>query len=214
MTPEETFKHDIRGVLHKIKTLSLYISPNEAIRYQIDYDGSVSAHNNGKKEIMLLKKLTELGGIVGLEKEYPDDDYLIRFEAFEIKLDLPKFEEIYNNYNDIPKTDSKTFIEYNPVTGIGSVNGVPFKFKANKAEYRIFEKLYANIGNRLDRYDVLVWGHFYEDGDRQDDSRKTQETSFINKLVVNMRKKTGLNKEQIVNNSGNLTLIGTKKEQK
>jgi hypothetical protein len=65
----------------------------------------------------------------------------------------------------------------------------------------------------MERYDVLIQCGFYEDGEHIDPARKTSETSKINALVKNLRDKTLLDTENLVNNSGNLTLVGEKVEE-
>lgn len=100
-------------------------------------------------------------------------------------------------------------IEYNKLTGIGLANGKKFKFKDGTPEYRIFGSLFEGINKKLTRYNVLVCGHFYEDGEDSDPAKRTTETSFINDVAKTIREKTGMNTEQLVQNNGNLTLIGS-----
>lgn len=109
------------------------------------------------------------------------------------------------------EADKKTpSIEYNSITGIGVVNTKKFKFKDHQPEYRVFKLLYENINKKVLRYDILLATHFYEDGEDQDPARKINETNDINEVAKKIREKTGLNTEQLVNNNGNLTLIGSK----
>lgn len=126
--------------------------------------------------------------------------------------------------NKITAAVQKIFarISYNENTGIGLVNGVRFKFKDDQAEFFVFPKLFERIGETLERETVLRLSHYQkEDGVDlksvlliKNPKRKTSsyisETYFINELVKKIRKMTGLNTDQLVNNNGNLTLIGEK----
>ena len=99
-------------------------------------------------------------------------------------------------------------IEYNPITGDGIVNTTSFKFKDHQPEYRLFKLLCEKVNNKIQRYDVLVAIHFYEDGADIEPARKSLETEEINKVVKKIRGKTGLTTKQLVNNNGNVTLLG------
>lgn len=129
----------------------------------------------------------------------------------------PRFDEMYKKYNNkFPnnKTDNKELprISYNSVTGIGSVDGKPFKFKDHQPEFRVFELLFNKINEKIIRYDVLVATHFYEDGEDINKNKKTLETANINNVAKRIRKITGLSTEQLILNNGNLTLLGKKME--
>lgn len=108
------------------------------------------------------------------------------------------------------KTTRLPTVSYNPVSGYGYIGDRKFKFVDGTPEYRVFGKLYENINKKLGRYDVLEIGHFYEDGEEPNPTKKTLETAFINGVTKTMREKTGLSVEQIVQNRGNLTLVGIK----
>lgn len=101
-------------------------------------------------------------------------------------------------------------IIYNEKTGIGHIGNKKFKFKDHKPEYRIFAKLYENMNKKLNRYDVLELAHFYEEGEDINPARRNAETETINTVAKEIRKRTGLNTEQLVMNNGNLTLVGTR----
>jgi len=107
------------------------------------------------------------------------------------------------------KTSSKAqFISYNPESGIGNVGKKEFRFKHDTREHRVFGELCKKIGQKMNRYDVLVAAHFYEDGEDEDAARRSQETEVINEIAKNIRGKTGLTIKQLVQNAGNLTLVG------
>ncbi len=103
-------------------------------------------------------------------------------------------------------------IKYNSQTGVGQVNNKKFKFKDHQPEYRVFKLLYERMNKKVLRYEILLATHFYEDGEDQNPARKISETNDINEVTKKIREKTGLNTEQLVNNNGNLTLVGFKIE--
>jgi predicted RecB family nuclease len=108
-------------------------------------------------------------------------------------------------------------IDYNETTGKGEVVGKKkFKFKDGSAEYTVFKMLYAKLGkkpSKLERLDVLVAGGFYPDHQQElDPVRKTAETACINEIAKNIREKTGLNTEELVNNNGSLTLLALRQD--
>ncbi len=112
---------------------------------------------------------------------------------------------------------SLPLIDYNDATGKGKVVGKnKFKFKDGSPEYNVFKILYSKLGKKpakLERLEVLIAGGFYEDHQQElDPTRKTLETAFINEIAKNIREKTGLNTDELVNNSGNLTLLALKQD--
>jgi hypothetical protein len=108
-------------------------------------------------------------------------------------------------------------IDYNETTGKGEVIGKKkFKFKDGSSEYNVFKMLYAKLGKKpakLERLDVLVAGGFYPDHQQElDPVRKTAETACINEIAKNIREKTGLNTDELVNNNGSLTLLALRQD--
>lgn len=110
-------------------------------------------------------------------------------------------------------------IHYNFKTGIGFVDGKRFKFKDDQPEYILFDRLYKQIGKRLLKKEVLkilkvdTEKPFLKEPEWIGRKRKDTEithTYIINELVKKMRKRTGLNPNELVNNNGNLTLVGKK----
>lgn len=97
------------------------------------------------------------------------------------------------------KTVADIFYYQKP--GIGWVSGLQFKFKDHTEEYRIFEELYAHLNDRVERKRVL---------DLSDHKQGTNPSDYVNDLVKEIRKKTKLTTTQLVNNNGNLTLVGNK----
>lgn len=150
---------------------------------------------NASEEKLGSKKLRAV--IDEWSNPFPIDESL-GFEAWKLKKERPT-KKVLGPTNAI---------SYNEKTGIGHVGSKKFKFKDHKPEYRIFAKLYENINKKLNRYDVLELAHFYEDGEDADPTRKNAETETINAIAKEIRKRTGLNTEQLVMNNGNLTLVG------
>jgi len=112
-------------------------------------------------------------------------------------------------------------IYYDAHTGIGFVNGERFKFKDDQSDFFVFPELYERIGKTLERKKVLELSNYSKTGNEnlsdlnnKNPKRKPpsyiSETYFINELVKKIRKMTGLNTNQLVNNNGNLTLVGEK----
>ena len=139
----------------------------------------------------------------------------------DLYITLPNnFDELFKKYKQEllgsqssvnSKIKTNIEISYNEVTGRGHAVK-EFSFKDNTSEFRVFKLLYENINNKITRYDILVTAHFYEEGEDIDKERKSQETFKINEIVKNIRTKTGLDTKQLVNNNGNLTLLGRKAE--
>jgi hypothetical protein len=116
-----------------------------------------------------------------------------------------------SNSIDVEGFKSKeNVIFYNHTTGLGKNNGKDFRLKDNTQEYKVFRFLYKNINEKMSRYDVLVESGFYEDGENPNPNKKTLETEKINLLVKKLRKKVSLNTKNLINNAGNITLIGIK----
>jgi hypothetical protein len=127
-------------------------------------------------------------------------DAPLGFDAWKLKKERPTVRK-----TAVPVSNG---ISYNEKTGIGHVGNKKFKFKDHKPEYRIFAKLFENMNKKLNRYDVLELAHFYEEGEEPNPARKNAETETINAIAKEIRKRTGLNTEQLVMNNGNLTLVG------
>lgn len=155
--------------------------------------------------------MTPSGGINISSKVAPlsENDYGI----YEIKIDEKKISHFAQS--PIPE------IYYNCQSGIGFVDGKRFKFKDDQPEFKVFSELYKNINKPLFREKVLRLSNFYKEDEGSDISniiligkqkrKKSQYTSatyFINALAKKIRERTGLNINQLVNNNGNLTLVG------
>jgi len=152
--------------------------------------------------------MTHSGGINISSEIAPvnENDYGI----YEIKLN--EKEMIFFQQEPIPE------IHYNSKTGIGFIGLKRFKFKDNQTEYKVFPELYKNINRKVLRKKLLDLIGFTESKElsNQYDSKgnkligKQSATYKINELVKKIRKRTGLNTNQLVNNNGNLILVGKK----
>ena len=117
---------------------------------------------------------------------------------------VAKIEEDMNidNSEDNKKVNPKLGIYYNSTTGKGWSKGKIFTFKDHQPEFILFEKLYKNIGTTIKRNEVLNIT-----GTPPDDKVATY---YINDLVKKMRMRTQLNTRELVQNNGNITLVGQK----
>ena len=106
---------------------------------------------------------------------------------------------------------NSTQIFYQLAAGIGEYNGKDFKLKTEPKRI-LFSELYKQINNTVGRYQVLEIIGFYDKNEKPNPANKTNETYEINKIVKELRKDIGLDTKQLVNNSGNLTLLGRKVE--
>lgn len=220
MTLEETLKLEIWFVLQQIKKESLLsgdifiINKIWSITNEHAHDGNVPTYS-GFIEILESfnkQKLIKLVEVVNPRAINLDGTKVINKQLTILQ---PEFEKVYKKYNDkfgniIIANNIQPIISYNTVTGIGYINNVIFKFRDNTSAFRVFKILFEKINKKINRYDILVAAHFYEDGEDVDKSRKTSETSKINDVAKKIRIRTGLNTKQLIMNDGNLTLVGKK----
>lgn len=113
-------------------------------------------------------------------------------------------------------------VYYNQSTGIGYANDKRFKFKNDQPEFAVFKLMYNKINNPVPRQVVLELAKQEEiEGDdltkltkntKRKTSIHTSSTYFLNELMKEMRERTGLTKDQLVNNNGDFTLVGNKLE--
>lgn len=113
------------------------------------------------------------------------------------------FKKLRAKVNEVLGKQGKAIADifYNPKPGIGWAKGWQFKFKDHTGEYRIFEELYAHLNDTVERKRVL---------ELSDYKQGVSPSDYVNDLVKEIRKKTKLTTTQLVNNNGNLTLVGNK----
>mgnify|MGYP001563261385 CR=1 FL=1 len=106
--------------------------------------------------------------------------------------------------------DDSSLIEiyYNNKTGVGYVENKRFLFKNHQPEFFVFREMYRKIKSPVPKEKVLSLASKSENYHNPEGSDII--TYFINDLSKKMRKRTGLNKDQISNNNGCLTLVGKK----
>lgn len=205
-TVEEKFDQDVWAVLQKIKEHQLYWSENEKDKNVRFYFSSSEWDDPKIIEYQILGKL-ELWGVI---KNRKDSKSASEFEIIE-----PKFSILYNSYGENGETKIGGLIEiyYQKEAGIGTINGKNFKLRT-ETKRRVFGELYDHINKEVTRQNTLILIGFYDKTEKPDKMLKSRETYAINDVVKDLRDNTGLTTGQLVNNGGNLTLIGNKKEPK
>jgi len=117
-------------------------------------------------------------------------------------IDRQKFYKLFEGKQNNEKMPE---IFYDKETGLGYINSKKFKLKDNQPDYKIFAKLYCQIGKKLLRSDILKII-----GREESEAERINNTFAINELAKKIRSRTNLNTEQLVNNNGNLTLRAIK----
>lgn len=151
------------------------------------------------------------GGKIG--REHSDNDFRkmnnIQWRAKESLQRLhptiiAKISEDIGSKNSEPKTNALLGIHYNPLTGVGWANGKKFKFKDNQPDFKVFGRLYEQMGQPFLQKDIFALT-----------GRTAGGTSnyFVNELAKKIRERTGLSTHELVLNNGNLTLATLKLEE-
>lgn len=203
MTPEEKFNSEVWWALQKIRTEELQQPTGEPIEiiFQVRFITGVGIPPIEVWQKMLFK-IQELGGIKIVDSKTYNNAYGADF-VDTIKILQPKFDEIYKEFNpekNDPKINSIPEVYYNNKTGVGFAGNKRFKFKNHQPEFKIFAEMHKSINNPILKIKVLELGN-------QDTVGEDVKTYFINELAKKMRKRTGLTKDNIVNNNGDLTLV-------
>jgi len=117
-------------------------------------------------------------------------------------------EKIENlNKKITPRKTDIQIVSYNPITGAGYAKGEYFRFKNDQPEFFVFAEMYKNIGKSVPKSKILELC----DKSAKFGNPSNEIISYtINDLVKKMRKRTGLNKEELSDNNGALTLVGKK----
>lgn len=173
---------DIHQIMDYLQELGL-IAP---YRHYDDFKEGGKPTSDEDKEYVMKNGFNATGGSM--------DANLLHFV-----LVIPVTEKFDAFYKQATQTTGAQ-VHYNPTTGSGWANGKEFKFKDHKPEFRVFAQLVERIGNSVPRAEILaLMGH---------EENKTA-TDDLTRLVVKMRERTGLDKKQLVQNNGNITLVGT-----
>lgn len=209
------FSREILGLIDPIIKSANYFGSEIKVEIPIGY--KVEEPTDGVEEEMQRMKMSflrelEYKGVIRdvalkISTEYFDDQHAQDYVCASVTFYPIKFSK--HLLNRQVETDDQSVcnqIVFNKETGDGSFKGKSFRLKHGTSVYRLFSKLYETSNKKIGRYDVLVILHFYEDGEDTDSSRKSAETALINETVKELRRKTGLDKLQLVQNMGNVTL--------
>lgn len=147
-----------------------------------------------------------------LDPTTPDDPPLN--EDYHIGITTQKnFDFFYEQLSKFVGIKNKNLEIYYQAAGIGVVNGKNFKIKTD-TKRNLFAKLYEQINRPINRFKVLILIGYYNENEKPNPAYKTNETYEINRIVKQLRNDVSLTTDQLVNNDGNLTLMGTKIEPK
>lgn len=117
----------------------------------------------------------------------------------------------------------KTVFLYNPETGDGNFKSKKFRLTDNKPYRKIFDACFAKRGRKLIRQDIIeiiglsdmphkeidmarVMDAFEGANLRRKSDIDVKITNTVNDIAKEIRRKTGLDTDEFVNNSGSLTL--------
>lgn len=264
MTPEEQFNQEIWWLLQTVKK-ELLLTPTRAnVKINIIHLVEGEASSPAIRDIpKLISKLEEwrVWKIKTTYNPHSEGSYgdiindtvdLDRATEFLLKINKPRFDELYKKYKKREKYEERkkdrvrseiqknvediigalrkpkearaekaVNISYNTKTGVGYANK-RFKFKNDQKEFSVFAEMYNKVNEPISRQRILELSGYKETGveglellsnnPKRKPAIHTTATYLINELAKKMRKRTGLNKDQIVNNNGELTLVGTKTE--
>ena len=152
--------------------------------------------------IAAVKQLKDEGVILDyIVEEQTDDAY--EYDVAKCLVDREKLAE-HVRVLDLPR------IFYDKETGVGEVDGKPFRIKTSTEEGKVLGVLFDQINTALPRAEVLRLVDFEERTEdpqhrKMDKSLATYRTTEIAKSI---RKKTGLSTSNLINNGGTLTLKG------
>lgn len=199
------------------------------IKYTVSLDASLQGYDNQIKQNEIIDYLKDLGAIeeIGvpdlIELGEQGSHTYSAYHRHHFKI-LDNYFRLYDQYNvhtnenasvnsyQIPLTINTALptVSYDAISGVGYINQNRFKFKDHQPEYRVFAELFRNINLKVSRKSVLKLMGYNDDNNQVIKARKSDETFAINELVTKIKKRTSLNKDQLINNNGNLTLRGVK----
>lgn len=93
--------------------------------------------------------------------------------------------------------NANRIIKYNAASGTGILRDLPFRFKNDQPEYKLFERLYARKNRPIGRSEIL---NILEIKDSK------MATLKLNDLAKKIRKRTTLTPQELVLNNGDMTL--------
>lgn len=215
--PEEV----VRGMLHSAVSGTLDIDVLEKlINFEI-YSENVSAKFINEKVNHIFKNFaSESIQVTGFIDEKILNDKNRKQQKIKLNGGIQEHltmlcSSLLNSYEDFirsatwflvspPEQDGKKskIISYNKITGLGHIDHLRFKFKDHQPEFRLFGALFENINNVLSKQKVqeLIGGSPFD------------WTQHITAVVTKIKRRTKLTKDDLIQNNGNLTLVGTKEE--
>jgi hypothetical protein len=119
------------------------------------------------------------------------------------------FLDFYKSLGQSRAVKKEEGVYYHAASGKGWANGKEFVFKDHQPEYRLFARLYAQIGEPVKRTEVLEILGLPPDDEKAPGMNHTA-TFHINDLVKKMRTRTTLKTHELVLNNGNITLVAQK----
>ncbi len=101
-------------------------------------------------------------------------------------------------------------IFFNSKTAVGNIDGKEFRFKPESPAAEVFSSVWGMINTPLKRQDILIISGFYQEGEKSDLTRRSDETYHINDIAKSIRRALKIGPKKLINNDGNLTLLGKK----
>src|SRR3989344_6599817 len=96
MISEEKFNKDMTSVLTKIKEEMLYVDKDQTIEHKVQFEAGEYTTDNS--ETLIIKRLERLGAITIIRKVNFPHNYETVAHHFHIKIQQPKFDELYKHY--------------------------------------------------------------------------------------------------------------------
>lgn len=161
------------------------------------------------------------GGLIGemkeiLESKAPDPYGYHYFEINKFKRHLSRIQQHLETWiDDIIVATSGNEVEterpvistsknwYLPSTGIGFIKGKKFSLKEGKPKHKLFDELF--VARKLNRQKVIQILDLSDESKIK--SNVADNTYAINEIIKELRKTTKLNKTELLNNGGNITLM-------
>ncbi len=175
--------------------------------YLAEHASNNIRNKNGEKEYLILN-LTNAPTLQDVRDHI--DNFEMKLEEMASKLE--KNTHANETSKSLLSVDSGTKKEvfYNPKTGIGEINFRQFRIKPSDTCFDVFASLYGIINSPLSREEVLILSGFYKEGEKLDPARSKSETLHINEIAKTIRRILKVDVNTLINNDGNLTLIGSK----
>lgn len=188
----------IEGELHFVTKKDIFAKkPLYEIDLEID---NLSNLNISQREVEKILDQISLENLIELYDEATRKigikTYLL---GYTVVVNKSEFLKKIQKVDPTKEQSSLVNVHYNLNTGVGFVDGNTFRFQRSTDPFNIFSQLYKNINKPIVLHDLL--------------SMVQNKTKYhINNMAKQIRKNTGLDTTQLVQNRGSLTLVGTKKK--